>query len=824
MPGCRTDTLADSEAEQIVTTWAGTSVSRRPRHGGRLSLKAAAKRVAVSKKVTEAFVAIRPFSLWDGPIDATPDLRFLNRALLGFVAICLVITFGIMLGMQFLTRHFWAECQPGVPCKWAKSQEEIYADVISSRVPPLKAYATGHDFSYIGAGKAAGLYKPQRDCVRPFVDGFKMRVGNLSSQPALVHEIYGYLRLENSSAARAIVADLWEGSLDLEKMLEQITMCARQNRPLHETLCAWLDDPSMAAELVEPPADANNAGGLRFAMHEVLVLERFAQEARKSHAFRSLIASHYASLDDEVEAGIVRSTRSIGLSEDMVEFGIEKWRSIFTPASNALVADENMVRRLQKKLMVNILEATDVDRSVGVVENADIGIALAASSASAVPRLDTEQNVVMSFSKEWLDAYNAWNLNYVTNYKTLHLIPKLLVPSVLCTADVDVRDDWLSSRSITLKSSFLPNSFQSAERRLDMDGVVSFPHDRRRAAAAVAARHLELHAPAGCCGFGSLYELWSTLYKYPLELSVGSQTLRPDSFAMYFLFVAWISVVLAGLGSEVVLGRLISEKLATMTNGYVAWHFAQLVFSMLLTVAFTSNDGIGLFFLPIGLWKMGFPETLTALAHFYHARPKLAPEPIAELINGIGTLLHHLSTSLIITGLCLHIFPRHRALVAGCIVPILQHVFVLLKYNYRPLFILVQLALELWFQIEVIANLAEFDSGLGLTITNLGRGLALSMLLAHYMYLTEAAIHLICDFVEAASVAMPRKEEAQSEETSAAAVSPARVSVRRTSTVDRFARLSRAGTHGDGLAGMEASRASRASRASAVERSASNQV
>jgi hypothetical protein len=119
-------------------------------------------------------------------------------------------------------------------------------------------------------------------------------------------------------------------------------------------------------------------------------------------------------------------------------------------------------------------------------------------------------------------------------------------------------------------------------------------------------------------------------------------------------------VVLAGLGSEIVLGRVIIESLQSNPNGFVAWHFAQLVFSLLLTVAFTANDGIGLFFLPMhprsgsnphtigvllnhalwssprvgrGLWKMGFPETISALVMFqqvadYHrTSPPLDPPP-----------------------------------------------------------------------------------------------------------------------------------------------------------------------------------------------------
>ena len=55
-----------------------------------------------------------------------------------------------------------------------------------------------------------------------FVDGFKARVGNLSSQPELVHELFSYLHLENSTTARAVVADLWDTPLDLEPMVDQI--------------------------------------------------------------------------------------------------------------------------------------------------------------------------------------------------------------------------------------------------------------------------------------------------------------------------------------------------------------------------------------------------------------------------------------------------------------------------------------------------------------------------------------------------------------------------------------------------------------------------
>ena len=39
--------------------------------------------------------------------------------------------------------------------------------------------------------------------------------------------------------------------------------------------------------------------------------------------------------------------------------------------------------------------------------------------------------------------------------------------------------------------------------------------------------------------------MWTKIKDYPMELSLGSNTARPEYFAMYHLIVAWLSVVLA---------------------------------------------------------------------------------------------------------------------------------------------------------------------------------------------------------------------------------------------------------------------------------------
>jgi len=116
---------------------------------------------------------------------------------------------------------------------------------------------------------------------------------------------------------------------------------------------------------------------------------------------------------------------------------------------------------------------------------------------------------------------------------------------------------------------------------------------------------------------------------------------------------------------------------------------------------------------------------------------------IQKAIDGLGTLLHHLSTSLTLTCVMLHLFPRSRAITAGCVVPIMQHMFALLKYWNRTAFLVIELMLEVWFEWEVLTNLNAFNSSYGMAITRIGRSLAMSMLLAHWMYLSGSALNMV---------------------------------------------------------------------------------
>ena len=139
-------------------------------------------------------------------------------------------------------------------------------------------------------------------------------------------------------------------------------------------------------------------------------------------------------------------SKQLGASDTHTNFKLEKWASVFQPSWETVQMDldggnpSKMAEFYHSITMINILEAADTDRQLGVTENSDIGVALAATTVHSLPWVDADKNMVWPFQKEWLDAYNVWNLNYIMTFRSLHLPPKLLIPSILCTSNEDVLD------------------------------------------------------------------------------------------------------------------------------------------------------------------------------------------------------------------------------------------------------------------------------------------------------------------------------------------------------------------------------------------------
>ena len=89
---------------------------------------------------------------------------------------------------------------------------------------------------------------------------------------------------------------------------------------------------------------------------------------------------------------------------------LEKWNSFLTTEMEPRIltiqgGNSRTASFLQYQLALNILEAADVDRLLGVLENVDLGLALAASTTDMMSWTDSDGNLRYPYTKGWFDAY-----------------------------------------------------------------------------------------------------------------------------------------------------------------------------------------------------------------------------------------------------------------------------------------------------------------------------------------------------------------------------------------------------------------------------------
>ena len=695
-----------------------------------------------------------------------------------YAMICIAAALVLMAAVQIVAVAWWPECEAGKTCHYTrKSQAEMFHDIAYEQVPALKAHAESTaDFSELGRDAGA---VDDRDCVGPWMAKLRAAVPT-TTEPALIREVLVAMRLD-TAFGHAAVGNLIETPIDFSATLDQVAACAESNLPLRAVMCSWLDEAgAINPELAPTLGAGNHTSALAYAVHTGLVLERLAEKAMYDREFRMQLADRYARQTLAIERDIIASMDddfpvgreadwgiSVDAKRKLLKFKLDKWASFLSPEWEGRIltvegGDARTARGFQYLLAMNVLEAGYIDLYNEVDENADMAIALAASTTDVLPwGSDPGGNMELPYSKAWYDSYLAWNLNYVATFPSINYIPKLLIPSVLCSANDTVRHRWVLARAASLKATGALLNFPGARRR--QASILSMDKEKRREAARVARRHADVPPPAEGTEHGSLHRLWSTLKAYDTHLLGGTSLMPNKWFHFYFTMVAWVTVAATGLGSEFVFGPPLISMLQNVPELKTSvWHLAQLAFSLMLTVAFVGKSPFGLPFLAFGLWKFGFPETVNELLRFYNwwhdlhefsdqktstlsrkTKRRRCADAVAALINGFGLLLHHFATSFILTAVMMHFFPPTRGMVAACVVPILQHLLCLMKYIYRKVYIVLMLLLEAWFQWEIIANVPTWDSGKGIEITRIGRGVALTMLLAHWLYILAGLILLI---------------------------------------------------------------------------------
>jgi hypothetical protein len=107
---------------------------------------------------------------------------------------------------------------------------------------------------------------------------------------------------------------------------------------------------------------------------------------------------------------------------------------------------------------------------------------------------------------------------------------------------------------------------------------------------------------------------------------------------------------------------------------------------------------------------------------------------ISSFLKSVGLLTHHAAGSMIVSMLLNFVITPDRHIIGLSLILLMQHWFALVKYVSYPMYVVLILFLEFWFEWTV---LSEYQFILANHWTN-GLGVG-TMLLAHWMFLSATA-------------------------------------------------------------------------------------
>jgi len=648
-----------------------------------------------------------------------------------------------------------------------------YRTFNQANVPPLRSWFGGSD-SY---GKkfehfkslATRAYSPPAgvNCTHAFSEMLEARLSALNGKtnPVMIQRTLDLFELTNISEVRDLPAieALLTAPQDFRQMLHRASSCAETNAPLRAWACSALSDPSLMTRLQGGTAFIEDE--LNWALHLGVTLETITAAAIDSTGFRAAVHWQMTLIANRVYERIkvhveYNPEARQYFQEFEKTFRKQKFHSMESAERNHHIfqigsGDLHTAVGLQLQLGMNILEAGHLELIDRVHPNVELALVLAVGAQGPLPYVTGVQQLYWPLGKAYADAYIAWNFEYVSRFETVQHPVKLLIPTLLCS-DSEA-GHFIDARSFSLKLFIV-----WITNRRDMNyllykngsrgnGVWNATLSERRAMSQIFLENSRLPLPSDTkYGYGSVEKLFDELDPPQGWLDFITSSLDKEWFLLYTTIVVWITVILAGFGSEVVLGEHLVKN---MIHGHgnhewmsVAWHAAQLSFSLFLTVALFAHGAIGLPFLVVGLWKMGFPETVSCfLAAFVKGG---TIEGFCSFLDGTGFVLHHTTTAFTIVSLNTGLFPATQQTIGCCVIPVMQHWFVLLKYHSRLAYVAIMLGLEVVFQIEVLTYISYFVTPWGLKFDRLGRGCAITMLLSHWLWFFSSCVRKLKPLLE----------------------------------------------------------------------------
>lgn len=121
------------------------------------------------------------------------------------------------------------------------------------------------------------------------------------------------------------------------------------------------------------------------------------------------------------------------------------------------------------------------------------------------------------------------------------------------------------------------------------------------------------------------------------------------AFQRYTTICLWVVLVSTGILLEVVLGPFIIESVSER-GANILWKASQLLFALFITAGLFSLSPLGFPFAVFGLYKCGFPETVSCFREAFVAG-RLSAASVGAFLDGCGTFMHHAAAAYVTVGL-----------------------------------------------------------------------------------------------------------------------------------------------------------------------------
>ncbi len=633
------------------------------------------------------------------------------------------------------------------PLAWDSMQSDrdigdVMAHIRQDEIPKLKdwyreendAYFSGMQQPLHASSSLLLSHDDSRSCVAEFFEAYSYSTfSGESSQATSIEMIKDALDYYHLNEIPDITQAFSAISFDIDSFLTKTETCLSSNVLLETVACTILDNPV----LQKPYSTSSTLPQISLVnLHRALVLNQAASLAIQSPHLKTRIIAH-------LSGNYYETTRNALLDSDLPE----KYIKVLVRQLDLIVLSLKQTSTYPNANSVDVGISTEavtrssiavggaLDMEEGLTSNGKVANLLNAHTN----KLATVDNMALSWDlgKDWIDTYVSWNMAFSSRFGSQGGYWSMAIPSVSCEAlsSINASDNhFMDAMKMALLMQYiaLPQMLAS-----EKPGAYANPAltktwgDVNLAYSPLpvpARRQMKEYFLSLCKDDIACVEQWDMTYTSPLSLGKLSNA----DVGLLYTVVMIISTMLAGTALEIFIGVYWASEWFPKYGEH--WlHFANCIYSLFIGIAVFSRSILALPYAVLGLWKLGYPETMVCLNRTWLSYDRKDYVALTyNYMNGLGIIMHHLSSIVFILQIDTGRWLYNRGL-RNIVVPlVMQHWVVPLMTFFPTIGAILILGLEVMWEWEILAYL-QFCDRRDFDMT--ARGTAFSMILSHWLYI-----------------------------------------------------------------------------------------